>query len=185
MSSKTFTKPRKRDVDNAIYGVAEGEENAMRSLYELCGSAVYAYALTVCGNVYDAQDVMQDTFIKVYNAAPDYVSQGKPMSWILSIARNLCFDRFRSQARQVNVTDEALERQLGSTATDATDRLVIKSCLLQLDEEERAIVVMHAVGGVKHREIADELGIPLNTVLSKYRRAIAKLKNILEGGNNE
>lgn len=179
--SSNYAKPRKRDLDNAIYGIANGEEGALRSLYELSSSAIYAYALTVTGNCYDAQDVMQDTFIKVYDAAPNYISQGKPMSWLLRIAKNLCFDKFRQQARQTNISDEQLEQQLCATDADATDRLVVMSCLRQLDRDERTIVVMHAVGGVKHREIAAELNLPLNTVLSKYRRALVKLQNIIEG----
>ncbi len=171
----------RRKLDNALYGVANGEEGALKALYDLSANAVYAYALTFTGNVYDAQDVMQETFIKAYEAAPSYVSAGKPMSWILRIAKNLCYDKFRRQSRFVEIADERLNEQLSATDADPTDRLVIMSCLTELDEDERKIVVMHAVGGVKHREIAAELNIPLNTVLSKYRRALAKLQQILKG----
>ncbi len=178
--SSDYTQPRRRELDNAIYGIANGEEEALKALYELSSSAVYAYALTITGNVYDAQDVMQETYLKVYYAAPNYISNGKPMSWILRIAKNLCYDRFRQQSRQIAFNEEHLTQQL-VTVADATDRLVITSCLTELDEDERMIVVMHAVGGVKHREIASELGLSINTVLSKYKRALAKLQSILKG----
>lgn len=181
MSSQTFVKPRRLDVESAIYGIATGEEDALKTLYEQTSAAVYAYALTVTRNVYDAQDVMHDTFVKVYESAPDYTPQGKPMSWMLRIARHLCFDRFRRQSRETELTDEQLDRQFSDTNVSVTDRMTLKGCLLRLDEEERAIVVMHAVGGLKHREIASELGLPLNTELSKYKRALDKLKIILKG----
>ncbi len=181
MSSKNYAKPRRNRLDSAIYGIADGEEDALASLYEMSSSAIYAYALTVTGNIYDAQDILQETFIKIYDASVNYVSQGKPMSWIMRIVRNLCYDKFRASSRTVNVSDEILDLQLSTTGADATDRLLIRSCLSELDGEERSIVVMHAIGGMKHRQIAEELGLPLNTVLSKYRRALGKLQKIIEG----
>lgn len=179
--SSNYPRPRKGELDNAIYGIAHGKEGALKTLYELGSSAIYAYALTITGNTFDAQDVMQETFVKVYEAAPNYVSCGKPMSWMLRIAKNLCYDRFRKQSHFAEVSDEQLEQRFCAAEADSTDRLVVQSCLKELDETERVIVVMHAVGGVKHREIAAELNLPLNTVLSKYRRALAKLQTILKG----
>ncbi len=181
MESRTFAKPRRLNVESAIYGIATGEENALQALYEQTSAAIYAYALTVTKNVYDAQDVTHDTFVKVYEAAPNYTPQGKPMSWILRITRNLCYDKFRKQSRETELTDEQLALQLSENDVNVTDRMVLKGCLLKLDDEERSVVVMHAVGGLKHREIAAELNLPLNTVLSKYNRALNKLKEILKG----
>lgn len=181
MSSENYIRPRRRELDNAIYGIANGEEGSLKVLYNLSGSAIYAYALTLTGNVYDAEDVMQETLVKIYDASPNYVSRGNPMGWILRIAKNLCFDKFRARSRFETVSDEQLERQLATTNADAEERLLIRSCLDKLDEDERAIVVMHAVGGMRHREIASERKIPLNTTLSKYKRALVKLRKVLEG----
>ncbi len=185
MSRQTYKMPRSHQIDNAIYGIANGEENSLRTLYQLTSSAVYAYALTVTKNVFDAQDVMQETFVKMYDAAPNYISRNRPMAWMLSIARNLCMDKFRSNSRLTDVTDEQLEAQLQTVQADVTDRLVVQSCLSKLSQQERTIVVMHAVGGVRHREIARQLDLPLNTVLSKYKRSLQKLKDILQGGKDE
>lgn len=178
-------KPRSADVDSAIVGVASGEEGALERLYALVGSAVYAYALSLTKNVYDAQDVLHDTLIKVYESAPNYTSQGKPMAWIITIAKNLCYGKFRQQ-RTVNLTEEELDRQLGSTSNSSVeDRLVVSKCLSELSEEERIAVVLHAVAGLKHREIAKHLNIPLATELSKYNRALEKLKLKIQGGQDE
>lgn len=183
-SVKGYAKLNSRKIDNAIYGIAYGEEGALRDLYDMTDAAIYAYALTFTKNVYDAQDVMQDTYIKVYDAAPSYVSQGKPMSWIMRIVKNLCYDKLRQNERNVNADDSILERQLFATDADVTDKLVVLGCLQTLDSDECKIIVMHAVGGIKHREIAAELDIPLNTVLSKYRRALKKMQYVLEGGQS-
>ena len=64
----------------------------------------------------------------------------------------------------------------------AVDIVVLKAALQILTEEERQIVTLHALSGCKHREIAEILQIPLPTVLSKYHRALKKLKKELEGG---
>ena len=61
------------------------------------------------------------------------------------------------------------------------DKLFVAQYLAKLSEEERTIVVLHAMTGLKHREIAKHLNLPLATVLSKYHRAIKKLKQIIKG----
>ena len=63
------------------------------------------------------------------------------------------------------------------------DRTVLTAALSALSEEERQIIMLHVTAGLKHREIAQLLELPLSTVLSKYRRALSKLKQKLEGGD--
>lgn len=64
------------------------------------------------------------------------------------------------------------------------DNMILSECLNTLSEEERRIVVMHAVSGMKHKEIAEFLNMPLSTVLSKYNRSLKKLKTILTKGDS-
>lgn len=98
------------------------------------------------------------------------------MAWIITIAKNLCFARLRQHNRQEQLPDEDWSEMLADNAgLSNEDRLVLRECLGRLSEEENRIVVLHAVAGFKHREIASVTGMPLATVLSKYRRAIAKL----------
>ena len=66
-----------------------------------------------------------------------------------------------------------------SYVSDPTDRLVLESALAILSEEERQIILLHAVSGLKHREIADSIGLPLSTTLSKYHRGLKKLRKHL------
>ena len=94
------------------------------------------------------------------------------MAWILTIARNLSFKLLQQKKNSA-----ALPFDPGDDRWDADDRLVIEACLNILSDEERQIVVLHAVSGFKHKEIAAFLQIPLSTVLSKYHRALKKMKH--------
>ena len=79
-----------------------------------------------------------------------------------------------------DIPEEDWDKYLEQTPASPEDRLVLEQCLKALDDSERQIVILHAVGGMKHRETAELLGLPLATVLSKYSRAIKKLKSKLE-----
>ena len=93
----------------------------------------------------------------------------------------MCYARFNLNKRFADVTDEELEQQFaGNERMNVDDKLLVQGCLSKLSATERQIVVMHAVGGIKHREIADMLGLPLSTTLSKYNRALAKLQQLIK-----
>ena len=171
----TFNKTKKPNVakiDDALVRIAQGDETALQTLYDETATSIYAYALSVVRSAHDAQDIMHDTFIKVYENAHHYQSYGKPMAWILTITKNLCFQQFRQQSRVADVPDSNMS---------ADDKMFVAQYLAKLGEEERTIVVLHAMTGLKHREIAKHLNMPLATVLSKYHRAIKKLKQIIKG----
>lgn len=172
-------KIRAADIENYIAEVSVSSE-ALGKLYEAISPSVYAYALTVTRNANDAMDVLHDCVVKVYEKAPYYKANGKPMAWIISIAKNLCYDKFRRQSRFCDMTEEQLEGYFADNdAMSAEDRAVVRECLYRLDSDERTVVVLHAVSGLKHIEIAKLLQLPLSTVLSKYSRSIKKLKGTL------
>ena len=79
-----------KDVDECLFAVGQGDDLALERLYTLTSGAIYAYALSVTKSPDDAEDVLHDTFVKVYESAHNYISCGKPMAWLLTIAKNLC-----------------------------------------------------------------------------------------------
>lgn len=168
--------------DSLLLGVAGGSKQAFTELYRQAAQPVYAYALSFLKQPAEAEDVMQDTFLKIRSAAALYQPEGKPMAWILTITRNLCLMKLRQQ-RHLSLfpLDDLNESDGLSQITDLEDRIVIRAALAVLSEEECQIILMHAVTGWKHREIAQVLKIPLSTVLSKYHRGLKKLKSELEG----
>ena len=168
------------DIDECIYAVAQGDDLALERLYNLTSSSVYAYALSVTKNAEDARDVLHDTFVKVYESAHNYESHNKPMAWLFTIAKNLCYSNFRRRSRFVDISDEDIERQFSADIQGSDDKLVIEQLLSHLDDTERQIVVMHAMSALKHKDIARVLDMPLSTVLSKYNRAIKKLQKLFK-----
>ena len=114
-------------------------------------------------------------------ATNGYRPDGKPMAWIITIARNHGYGRLRRQKYVADIPEEELDNYLSQNEqVSQDDRMVLEQCLRALSDTERQIVVMHAVAGMKHRIIAQTLDLPLSTVLSKYNRALKKLKKNLQ-----
>ncbi len=167
-------------LDDLLRDVSSGSTDALAKLYEQTRVGVYAFALSIVRNSMDAEDVLQDCYVQIFRNAASYSSQQKPMAWILTIARNLCFKRLKERSRMAQLNVEDWDPLLSSDMLDTDDRIVLEGCLKLLSDEERQIVVLHAVSGFKHRQTAELLNIPLSTVLSKYHRAIKKLKASLQ-----
>ncbi len=165
--------------ENLIIKMAEGDRDAFSEFYRQTSSAVYGFALSILRNKHDAEDVMHDAFIRAYSAAISYRPSGKPMPWLLTIVRNLCLNRIRAGKVCEDISE--YEHLASASTDDAVDRIVLEQTMGILDSEERQIVVLHALTGLKHREIADILEVPVGTVLSKYNRALKKMRTELEG----
>lgn len=160
-----------------------GEQAALAELYRRIRTAVYGLALSYLKHTHDAEDVTQDTFVRVWERIPQYQPRGTPLAWVLTIARNLALMKLRERGKTEELEPEAWERiAADSPLVTAEDRRVLQAALAALSDEERQVVTLHAVTGWKHKEIAALLELPLSTVLSKYRRALQKLRAILEGG---
>lgn len=174
--------PNRKGLEQILRRVADGEKDALALLYHHTRAAVYATALSVLKNAHDAQDVSQDTFVKIWENASQYRAQGSPMAWILTITRNLAFTKLRQSARHVELDKETWDAiPADEQAVTAEDRYLLQSALLHLTDEERQIIISHAISGLKHREIAELLELPLATVLSKYHRALKKLRTFMKG----
>ena len=169
-------------LEELILRVAAGEQQALEELYRRTRGAVYAVALSLLRNAHDAQDVAQDAFVRVWEGAAQYRPQGSPMAWLLTVARNLARMKLRQGARQAELSDEEWEAiPADSPAVTPEDRELLQGALASLEDQERQVVLLHAVTGLKHREIAQLMEMPLATVLSKYHRALKKLKTKMKG----
>ena len=178
-------KGSRTDEDRLLLLMKTGDMEAFRRLYELTAKAIYSYALSILKQPQDAEEVMQDTYLTAWRQAARYETEGKPMAWLLTIARNLCYMRLRRQKDHPCVSYEELEQEepgeLCSRIELAPEKQMLLDALAALGEDERKIVLLHDAGNMKHREIAQLLGIPLSTVLSKYRRALKRLQRLMDG----
>lgn len=164
-------------AEKLIEQMSQGQMDAMGELYELIEKDVYAYALSKIAKKEDAEDITHDTFVQIWKNATRYTPMGKPLAWVFTIEMNLIRRQFNKSQRFVSF-DDAIEVE--EESVDMTESVINHEFLRQLfsilDEEEREIISLHIVSGLKHREIANLLERPLSTVLSKYNRAIKKLK---------
>lgn len=168
--------------------IASGDDNAFTMLYYASYKEIFGFLFTLTRNKEDAEDLLQNTYINIRNGAHLYRKQGTPMTWMCTIAKNQYLNLVRKRANRktvdfldnVDYISEGVESSKDDTKR-VEDTIVLKTALEKLDEQERVIVVLHMVNGLKHREIADTIGIPLSTVLSKYNRSLKKLRNYLEG----
>ncbi len=166
--------------DSLIAKIAAGDMDALHTMYEHSHKSIYGYALSIVKNTHDADDILQETVIKVYEKANEYVPMGKPMAWIFTICRNLANDRLRRKSKTDDYDDTHPEIPDLSAIQDADNRLLMEELFKLLSDEEKQILMLHALSGLKHKEIASVLGLSLGTVLSKYHRAIKKLREHLK-----
>lgn len=177
--------PRKkapiRINEQLIARVGRDDKDAFLELYQSINEPLFAFILGLARDPNIAQDILQETYLKIRSAAHLYQAQGKPMAWIFTIARNLTRMHYRQNQRIVGESiEEIYSAELSFSEMDHQDRIVMKKLLEHLDEEERTIILLHTVSGFKHREIAEDLEKPISTILSRYNRGIKKLRKLIE-----
>lgn len=168
---------RKVYIDSSIFErIQQGEQDAFRELYEITHRPLYAFILSYTLNREDAQDLLQDTYIQVYRNCHQYREQGNPMAWMMKIARNLFLMKCRKNKGQED-NFEDMEGRLGfEDMSHVENRLVLEKMFECLSTEDRNLIIMHDIGGLKHREMAKLLDMPLGTVMARYHRGIRKLQ---------
>ena len=172
----------RHELQQLLIRIAGGEREALAELYRRTRSAVYGLALSYLKNAHDAQDLTQDVYVQVWDRAGQYRPTGSPMGWLLTVCRNLCLMCLRREERRTALSEEEWDTiPAQECGLDADERALLQQALAGLADEERRIVLLHAVTGMKHREIAALLELPLATVLSKYHRALKKMRAYLEG----
>ena len=168
-------------LEKSLKRIAKGETDRIADIYDEVNSSLYGYILSFLKNPTEAEDVLQDTYVKICQSAGMYKAMGKPMAWILTIARNLALMKIRSRAKFTDIEEYEWDNlSEGDSDFHVEDREVLTAAMSKLSSEESQIVMLHAVSGMKHREIADMYDMPLATVLSKYNRALKKLKKELK-----
>jgi len=146
--------------ENLFKKIGNDDMEALGKLYDKTERVMYAYILTLAKNHDDTLDILQDTYLKIKSAAHLYKPMGKPLAWMFTIAKNLYFEKIRKEKRVVDLKDEYIENSINlSFVSDPENRMVLETALEVISDEEREIVMMFAVGGMKHKEIARNLDI--------------------------
>lgn len=161
-------------LEELLKKVSLNDKEAFQEMYNITKTQIYSYSLSILKNHEDALDNMQDVYVKICTSLETYNYQNKPMNWILTITKNLALMKIRKAGKTKNT--EINEELLISPNLYEEDKITIKILMEKLTNEERQIILLHVLGGLKHIEIANLLEIKLSTALSKYHRAMKKLR---------
>lgn len=167
------------ELEELLRRTLEGDADAMAGLYRHTRVAVYSYALSIVKNSHDAEDIMHDTYLSLFGSNKSYISRGKPLAYVMTVTKNHALMKLRHRKKYVDFPENYDRTPDEGDGVTAEEKLLLRQCLEKLSDNEREIVVLHAVSGLKHREIAAIMSLPLSTVLSKYSRAIKKLQEYI------
>lgn len=163
--------------------IAAGDNEAFTELYYASYKELFGFLLSLTKNKEDAEDLLQNTYIRIRNGSHLYKKQGTPMTWMCAIAKNQYLDFVRKYGKNRSMDFGEVENYISEGMTrhhdDATkveNKMILEYALSFLGEQERTIFILHMINGLKHREIAEITGLPLSTVLSKYNRSLKKMK---------
>jgi RNA polymerase sigma-70 factor (ECF subfamily) len=170
--------------------VAKRERAAFEQLYDRYVNILYATAMKFLKEDADAQDVVQDVFIQIWDKAKLYdPAKGKPLTWALTLTRNRSIDRIRAIQRRTRLRDDfeketVLDESAGVrealSGVDASEKSqILRDAVGRLSPEQRKVIELAFFRGFTQSEIADRLGEPLGTVKARARRGLMKLKEIL------
>ena len=149
---------------------------------------IYRYALGLLGNKADAEDAAQEALLRLWNHLPR-LKLFNIRAWLFQTTRNYCLDQIRRRSRDASPNadpDEILEEWPDDLAVDpsfAADSSLLleqaRQALLKLPETLRSVFVLYEVNGLRYREIASTLGVPVNTVKVNLLRARQKLSKLI------
>lgn len=150
-----------------------GDKDAFGTLYEIYSVDMYRFALSMCKNSFDAQDAVQETVLSVFKSLHRVKNPEKFKSYLFLSLSNTCKRKLSENYHIVEFEDE------GYVDSEIEFSIPVREALSKLDEESRQILMLSIAGGFKSREIGEMLDIPANTVRTKHKRALEKMREEL------
>jgi RNA polymerase sigma-70 factor (ECF subfamily) len=172
-------------IETLILNMAQQDKNALSRLYDATNAKLFGVCLRILNDRAEAEDVLQEVYIKVWNAADRYIAGGtSPMTWLITIARNASIDRLR--ARRAPTDDIADHPQIASSAPGPEASLLAQdlrsqliACLSELAADKAEAVQSAYLEGATYKELAEKYKVPLNTMRTWLRRSLLQLRNCL------
>jgi RNA polymerase sigma-70 factor (ECF subfamily) len=171
------------DDQQLVSRVAKGDEHAFLSLYDRYASRVYALTLRVLGDTMLAEEVTQDTFMKLWSRSRQFNPDKGPLApWLLTIAHRTALDRLRLENRRPPVSNSKEPDQIWSTLPDETTQSAefrwrsLHFAVQSLPRDQRQVIDLAYYKGLSQSEIAEVLGWPLGTVKTRIRSAMQALR---------
>ena len=170
------------------------DAHALEELYHRHRPILRGVVLRVVNDELDADDVLQEVFVQLWTRAEYYSpSKGKPLGWLITLARRRAIDRLRHRAAYRRATDR-FELEVSHPSHDIQDshtveraafegdmRHLVNAALLRLPEKQREVIERAFLEGMSHREIASAMHLPLGTVKTRIELGLRKLSSVLAG----
>jgi RNA polymerase sigma-70 factor (ECF subfamily) len=160
----------------------KGDEKALESLISKYLKPIYSFIFGYVQNQQDAEDLTQETFLKMWRNLKKFKKEKNFENWLFTIAKNTCFDFLRKERKNLILNAENLEI-VADLAHPLLEKMEKESLLEKLKKEieklpfkMKEVIDLHYNFGLNFREISEILGEPMNTVKSRHKRAISKLK---------
>ena len=166
-----------KSLNNLIKQLQHGDMTVFDVIYYDTKNIVYYTILNILKDSSLAEDIMQDTYLKALEKIHSFKPKYSFKSWIITIAKNLAINEFNRRKRELSYDTNENEFIFGSVDSNSEKELVVKEMIESLKPDEREVVILHVIGDLKHREIADIVNKPLGTVTWIYNQAMNKLKN--------
>jgi RNA polymerase sigma-70 factor (ECF subfamily) len=165
---------------------ASGDRQAFAALYGASKAKLFAVSLRIVRERQLAEEVLQDSFVSIWNHAADYAAaKSAPMTWMTAIVRNRSLDIVRRSREEPDVDDALSANLVDESAAPAAEAQAraeahdIRRCLEELDAEQRQSIALAFFHGLTHSELASHLQRPLGTVKTHIRRGLMKLRDCL------
>lgn len=171
--------------DELIILIREKNQKAFSYLYDNYSQALYSIINSIVNDVAEAEDVLQKTFLKIWNNFASYdTEKGRLYTWMLNIARNLAIDSTRSKHEKIkskiqSTSENVYKFENNLRAEDNNyDAIGLNTILNELKEDHKSIIDLAYFEGYTQEEISKKLKIPLGTVKTKVRQALLKLREL-------
>ena len=180
------------EPSSLLPAVAHGDMAAFEQLYDRHSSTLYALLLRILCNPDDAQEVLQETFVKAWTNAKMFDSvRGTDVAWQISIARSRGIDRLRSRkiryeredeaGREISIHSSFVENATGADrAIQSEERTAVRGALTELPDPQRIALELAYFEGLSQSEIAARLNEPLGTIKTRMQLGMKKLRDRLQ-----
>lgn len=172
-------------LQHLIRQTSRGDKGAFAVLYAQTAAQLFGIALRIVGQREAAEEVVQESFVAVWQRAGDYdAARGSATGWLTTIVRHCAIDYVRRRAARPESRETSDDSLRGLAASGSTDRGAelgaLQRCLGELEEQPRRAVLLAYLYGFTREEIAVDCGVPVGTVKSWIRRSLERLKRCLD-----
>jgi RNA polymerase sigma-70 factor, ECF subfamily len=173
--------------------MAGGDRDALAELYDRLSGPLYATARHILNDAAEAQDVVHDVFLALWENAASFDSgRGAAFSWAVTLTRNRAIDRLRTRANRARLLGSSVPDDLGygsgsdllagdSRAELGERAVAVRSAMAGLPQEQQRALEMAFFSGLTQKEIAERLREPIGTVKARIRRGLIRLRDVLAG----